>query len=159
MSSQRTLRAAHEPRIVPPTAPKEEKIKFGSSNTWSQEELEPFNVHFEMKRRLDLNETVLKVNGSEWSPEIRARMTCFTSLLFLKWVGIANGTKQLASIDITHLKHGTVAINKARKQFAPDFGTFFSSLVEVITAQEQKQRAKEASQSVSTPISPGSTIP
>ena len=72
-------------------------------------------------------------------------------------IGIADGAKQLASIDITHLNSGAVEMNRARKQLAPDFGAFFNSLVDVITTQEKKKRAKQASQQSSTPISSGST--
>lgn len=74
-------------------------------------------------------------------------------------IGVADGAKQLASIDITHLKSSTVKMNKARRQGAPDFGPFFSSLVGVITAQEKKLRARQASQQNSTSMSSGSTIP
>ena len=74
-------------------------------------------------------------------------------------LGIADGAKQLASIDISDLKSGTIEINDACNQFAPDFGPLFDSLVDVITAQERKQRAKQAaSQQSSTPMSSGSTI-
>jgi hypothetical protein len=74
-------------------------------------------------------------------------------------LGIADGAKQLASIDITHLKSSTVKMNRARRLVAPDFGPFFSSLVGVITAQEKKLRTRQASHQSSTPMSSGSTIP
>ena len=74
---QQPPRAAREPRVVLPTTPKEEEIKFGSSNTWGRNELKLLNVHVEWNRRIDLNDRVLKVKASEWSPELRARMTRF----------------------------------------------------------------------------------
>ena len=72
-------------------------------------------------------------------------------------LGVADGAKQLSSIDIPTLKSGRIEMNKACRQFAPDFGPFFSSLVGVITTQEKKRRAKQASQQNSTPVSSGST--
>ena len=63
--------------VVLPTAPKEEEIKFGSSNTWGRNELKLLNVHVEWNRRIDLNDRVLKVKESEWSPELRARLDLF----------------------------------------------------------------------------------
>ena len=74
-------------------------------------------------------------------------------------LGITDGAKQLASIDITHLQSDTVDMNRIRKRHAPDFGSFFNSLVDVITRQDKKLRARQASQQVSTPISSGSPIP
>ena len=74
---QQPPRAAREQRVVLPTAPKEEEDKFGSSNTWGREELKLLNVHVEWNRRIDLNDRVLKVKESEWSPELRARMASF----------------------------------------------------------------------------------
>src|SRR5271167_2674249 len=74
-------------------------------------------------------------------------------------LGIADGAKQLASLDIPDLKSDTLKMNRIRKQHAPDFGPFFNSLVDVITRQEKKLSARQASQQSSTPISSGSTIP
>jgi hypothetical protein len=61
-------------REVLPTAPKEEEVKFGSANTWGREQLKLLGVDFYMQRRIDLNR-VLNVKESEWSPELRARMS------------------------------------------------------------------------------------
>jgi hypothetical protein len=82
---QQPQRAAREPQVVFPTAPKEEEVKFGSSNTWGREELILLNVHVEWNRRIDLNNHVLKTKESEWSPELRARMSCFNFPLNVRY--------------------------------------------------------------------------
>ena len=57
-------------------------------------------------------------------------------------LGIADGAKQLASIDISDLKSGTIEINDACNQFASDFDPFFDSLIDMIIIQKRKQRVK-----------------
>ena len=73
---QQHPRMPREKRVVLPTAPKEEEFKFGSSNTWSRNQLKALGVNFHVKRKLDLNR-VLRVRESDWSPELRARKTVF----------------------------------------------------------------------------------
>ena len=59
---------------VLPTAPKEEEVKFGSANTWGRDQLRLLGVDFYMQQRIDLIR-VMKVKESEWSPELRGRMS------------------------------------------------------------------------------------
>jgi hypothetical protein len=70
---QQQPRAARDPRVVLPTAPKEEEAKLGTASSWGRDHLKLLGVDFYMKRRIDLNR-VLKVRESDWSLELRARM-------------------------------------------------------------------------------------
>jgi hypothetical protein len=71
-----TRSSQREPRVVLPTAPKEEEAKFGSGSKWGREQLRLLGVDFLMKRRIDLNQ-ILK--GVDWSPEAHERITSLFS--------------------------------------------------------------------------------
>lgn len=72
--------------------------------------------------------------------------------------GIADGAKQLGSVDVIDLNSGVIDMDIVRKKLAPDFVVFFTSLLDVISVQEKKQRAKQASEQHSIPALSGSTI-
>ena len=97
-----------------------------------------------MKRNLDLNR-LLGVRETDWPPELQARMTL---LKFLKpdMVGVTDGARQLASFEMSDLNTGVVKMSEVRKRLAPDFVVMFQSLLDVMSIQESKQRAKEATQ-------------
>jgi len=76
-------RAVREPRVVLPTAPKEEEIKLGTASSWGRDHLKLLGVDFSMNQRIDLNR-VLNVREAEWSPELRAR-TSTSSISALIW--------------------------------------------------------------------------
>ena len=62
-----------------PIALKEEEFKFGNASSWGREQLRVLGVDFYMQRRIDLNR-VFGVRESDWSPELRARIS-FTNLV------------------------------------------------------------------------------
>ena len=74
---QQQPRAAREPRVVSPTAPKDEEIKLGTASSWGRDHLKLLGVDFHRNQRLDLNR-VLIVRESEWSPELRARTSTWS---------------------------------------------------------------------------------
>ena len=67
-------RAVKEPKIVLPSAHKEEEQKLGSSSGWRRDHLKMLGVKFYAKTKLDLNH-LLDVRESDWTPELRARMS------------------------------------------------------------------------------------
>jgi len=72
--------------------------------------------------------------------------------------GIADGAKQLGSVDIIDLNSGVIDIDEVRRKLAPDFVVFFTSLLDVISVQEKKQRPKQVSKQNSVSAWSGSTI-
>jgi hypothetical protein len=72
-----TRSSQREPRVVLPTAPKEEEAKFGSGSKWGREQLRLLGVDFLMKQRIDLNR-VLQVKEKDWPPELRERNLDFS---------------------------------------------------------------------------------
>jgi hypothetical protein len=70
---QQGSRSAREPRIVLPSALKEEEIKLGTASSWNRSQLKLLGVDFYMNRPIDLNR-ILKVKETDWTPEIRTRM-------------------------------------------------------------------------------------
>ncbi len=69
------------------------------------------------------------------------------------------GARQLASVEIDAFKNGVVEIGDIRRRLAPDFVGTFRLLLNVMSIQETKQRAKELRKSSSLPSSldPSST--
>jgi hypothetical protein len=67
-------RPVREKQIVLPTTAKEEEKKFGTASSWNRSQLKDLGVNFvPSANRIDLNKRVLKVNESEWPPELRTR--------------------------------------------------------------------------------------
>ena len=62
------------PNIVTPTAPMDEEFRFGAANVWNQEHLKKLGVTFMRNRDFNL-ERKLKVKESEWSQDIRDRIS------------------------------------------------------------------------------------
>jgi hypothetical protein len=63
-----------EKQIVLPADAKEEEDNVRSARNWGRKQLRLLGVNFQKKRRFDLNKHILKVNESDWSPELRARI-------------------------------------------------------------------------------------
>lgn len=61
-------------------------------------------------------------------------------------LGVAEGARQLAAVDMADLNSGVIDIDDVRKKLAPDFLATFSSLLSVMAIQEVKERAKQAKQ-------------
>jgi len=99
-------------------------------------------IRFHMKRGLDLSK-IHKVKESEWSPELRARTSLFSSTAN-RPTGIADASRQLAAVDMQDLNSGHIRLDTVRKTLAPDFLHTFKSLLAVMAIQETKQRAKDA---------------
>ena len=67
-------RPVREKQIVLPTTAKEEEKKLGTASSWNRSHLKDLGVNFVPRaNRIDLNKRVLKVNETDWSPELRAR--------------------------------------------------------------------------------------
>ena len=76
-------------------------------------------------------------------------------------LGVADGARQLASVDINDLNNDIITIDDVRKRLAPDFHGTFSALLTLVEIQEMKQRAKLAkqeSQNSSVPTSSAATV-
>jgi hypothetical protein len=102
----------------------------------------------------------LKVRESEWSPELQA--STFThSMTKLIYIGVREGARQLAAVEMNDLNSGLVDIDDVSNHLAPKFTATFSSILSVMEIQEIKERAKrakQASQPESEPPASGSTI-
>jgi hypothetical protein len=59
---------------------------------------------------------------------------------------VAEGSRQLAAVDMNDLNSGVIDIDHVRKRLAPDFLGTFSSVLAVMSIQEIKERAKFAKQ-------------
>jgi hypothetical protein len=137
-------------RVVLPTAEKDEEVKFGTASSWGRDELRLLGVDFSLKKRVDLNR-ILRVRESEWSEELRAR-TVFLRRSGLIFVGVDDGTQQLASVEMEDINSGAISMHTVRKKLAPDFLSTFKSLRNVMSLQEAKLRARQESSNTSQPV-------
>ena len=135
---------SQEKREILPTAPKEEEVKFGPASSWGRGQLRLLGVNFYMKQRIDLNR-VLRVRDSDWSSELRARMShsrdrranCQESMkapdnleLLTRWTSIM----------------GLSILTTSENSLLPRFLATFTALLATLEIQEMKERAKLAKQ-------------
>lgn len=76
-------------------------------------------------------------------------------------LGVADGAKQLGSVDMNDLNNDIITIDDVRKRLAPDFHGTFSALLTLVEIQEMKQHAKlakEKTQTESVPTSSTTTV-
>jgi hypothetical protein len=132
-------RVFREKREVLPITPKEEAFKFGNASSWGREQIRVLGVDFYMQRRIDLNR-ILGVKESDWSPELRARSLSITCTI--DYLGIQEGTRQLAAVDMNELNYGIVEMDDVSNRIAPKFSATFLALLKLMEIQEMKERAK-----------------
>lgn len=73
-------------------------------------------------------------------------------------IGVAEGVRQVAAVDMTELNSGKIEISDVRR-LAPDFQVTFKSLLRVMEIQETKEHKKQATQPKSSmPVSSQPTI-
>jgi hypothetical protein len=81
-------------------------------------------------------------------------------IILLIFVGVEEGARQLAAVDMKELNNGLIDIDDVSNRLAPKFSATFSSLLTLMEIQEIKERArisKEASQTNSIPSSSDAT--
>lgn len=72
-------------------------------------------------------------------------------------LGVAEGARQLSAVEMNDLNSGAVEMDYVRKKLAPDFLATFQSILDVMSIQEMKQRAKQLRQAHSIPVSSGTS--
>jgi hypothetical protein len=138
-SSSQSQSQSQGKKIVLPDAPKEEEWKFGSANTWDREHLESLGVSFWRKKLLNLD-SVLKVNESDWTKEMKDSKSY---IFIFDRIGVAMGVEQLSSVEVRDLETRKINMDDLTIDYAPQFASTFSTLVEVRSIEEKKKRAKD----------------
>ena len=144
--------------IVKPTDSTNEADRLASgANNWGENELKLLRVTYPLNRSMNL-ETVLQVDESQWSDDMRRRIiSCPDEANSL---GVAEGVRQIGAVDMDALYRGVIDIDYVEEYLAPKFAFMFTSLLSVMRAQEtkelerQKKEAKASQTSTTTGGSP-----